>query len=61
MLGDDASEHRSGQARRCEDSGEIGLVAPALARRGNIGDHGLRERDEAAAAKPLQPTRDDQD
>ena len=54
MAGEEAAEQRAGDARRDEDRGEIGLIAAALARGDEIGDDRLRQRQEPAAAEPLQ-------
>ena len=60
MLGQDAAERRAGEARRHPDAAHIGLVAAALARSGGVAENGLRERENAAAADPLQAASQDQ-
>ena len=61
VLGEKPAEHRPGEARGHEHAGEIDLVAAALPGRHEIGDDGLRERDEPAAAEALQAARQDQE
>ena len=56
-MGEEAADHRSEGARRDHDAGEVTLVAPALARRNGLADERLRERHQAAAARPLQDAR----
>ena len=60
MLGEHAAEHRPADAGRDPDAAEIGLVLAALARRHQVGNHGLHDRHDAAAAEPLQAARQDQ-
>ncbi len=60
MLGEHAAQHRSADAGRDPHAAEIGLVLAALARADHVGDHGLHDRHDAAAAEPLQAAREDQ-
>ena len=60
VLGEKPAQHRPGEARGHEHAGEIDLIAAALPGRHEIGDDGLRERDEPAAAEALQAARQDQ-
>ncbi|OIQ70904.1 hypothetical protein GALL_474820 [mine drainage metagenome] len=60
VFGEDTAEDRSADTRRHPHAAEIGLVLAALARRHNIRNHGLHDRQNAAAAEPLQPARHDQ-
>ena len=50
----------AGDARGRPDRRDVDDVFGALARRGDVGDDGLRERDEAAAAETLKRAADDQ-
>ena len=56
-LGDHAAEHRPEQRRGHEDGGDIDLVFAALLGRHHVGDDGLRQRDQPAAAEPLDEAR----
>jgi len=47
-------------AGRDPHGAEIGLVLATLARTHHVGDHGLHDRHDATAAKPLQAAREDQ-
>ena len=60
VLGEEAAQHRPGDARQHEHAGEIALVAGPLLGRHDVGDDGLRQRDQPAAAQPLQRTGADQ-
>jgi hypothetical protein len=60
VLGEQAAQHRSQNAAGNPDAAEIGLVLAALARGHHVGDHGLHDRHDAAAAQPLKPAREDQ-
>jgi hypothetical protein len=57
VFGEEPAEHRPGEARGHEDAGDINLIARALPRRDDVGDDRLRERNQAASAKPLQSAR----
>src|SRR5215208_3359466 len=48
-----AAEERAGDARETEGGAEHPLVAPALARRDDVGDDRLRAHHQPAAAEPL--------
>ena len=54
MLGEEAAEHRPADRGGGEHRADIALVAAALARRDDVGDDGLRQRHQPAAAQPLQ-------
>ena len=60
MLGQETTERRTGEARRHPDAAHIGLVAAALARRDRVAENGLRQRENAAAADPLQAAGEDE-
>ncbi len=60
MFGEHAAEHRSADAGRGPHAAEIGLVLAALARRHDVGNHGLHDRHDAAAAEALQAARQNQ-
>ena len=60
MLGEHAADHRSQNAAGHPYAAEIGLVLAALARAHHVGDHGLHDRHDAAAAEPLQAARENQ-
>ena len=60
MLGEEAAEHRSADARGREHGAEIALVAPAIARSDDVGDGRMRHGDEAAAAETLEGAKNDQ-
>ncbi len=61
MLGEEAAEHRPRDARGHEHAGDVALIAAPLPGRDHVGDDRLRERDQAAAAQPLERPGDDQD
>ena len=54
LLGEEAAEHRAADRGHREHRADIALVAAALARRDDVGDDGLRQRHQAAAAEALQ-------
>ena len=60
MLGEKAAQHRPHQACQEIDACKKDLIFAAVLRRHNIGNDGLRKRDQPAAAKPLQTAREDQ-
>ena len=60
MFGEEAAEDRSTDTGRHPYAAEIGLVLAALARSHNVRNHGLHDRQNAAAAEPLQAARQDQ-
>ena len=60
MFGEHAAEHRPADTGRHPHAAEIGLVLAALARGHHVGNHGLHDRHDAAAAEPLQAAREDQ-
>ena len=60
MLGEYAAEDRPADPGRHPYAAEIGLVLAALARRDDVGNHRLHDRQDAAAAEPLQAARDNQ-
>jgi len=57
VLGEHAAEDRTADSRRHPDAAEIGLVLAPLARAHYVGNHGLHDRHDAAAAEPLQAAR----
>ena len=61
MIGEQAAEHRTKNAGAHEHHRRVALRHRALARRKQVGDDGLRDRDKPAAADPLQGAADDQD
>ena len=54
MLGQKAAEHRPADRGGREHRADIALVAAALARANDVGDDGLRQHHQPAAARPLQ-------
>ncbi len=60
MLGQHAAQHRAADRGRGEHRADITLVAAALLRRHDIGDDGLRQRHQPAAAEALQGAPEDQ-
>ncbi len=60
MFGEHAADHRSQNSAGHPYAAEIGLVLSAFARAHHVGDHGLHDRHDAAAAKPLQAARENQ-
>ncbi len=59
-LGDESAQDGTGQARRHEHAGEIDLVASPLLGRHEIGDDGLGQGDQPAAAESLEAARQDE-
>src|SRR5687768_10314314 len=55
-----AAEQRAGDAGDAEDGAEDPLVAPAVARRDDVADDGLRGDHEPATAEALHGTEDDE-
>ena len=60
MFGEDAAEDRPTDAGRHPYGAEIGLILAALTWRHHVRNHGLHDRQNAAAAEPLQSARQDQ-
>jgi hypothetical protein len=60
IVGEEAAGERAEDRRGHEHHRRIALEDRALARRQDVGDHGLRQRQDAAAAKALQRAREDQ-
>ena len=60
MFSQKAAEHRPAHRGGGEHRADIALVAAALARGNNVGDDGLRERHQPAAAEALEGARQDQ-
>ena len=59
-VGEHAAQHRADDARDHEHDRRIALIARPLARRHQVGDDGLGDRQDAAAADALQRARRDQ-
>ena len=60
MLGEYAAEDGSADPGSHPDAAKIGLVLATLARADHVGNHGLHDRHDAAAAEPLQAARENQ-
>ena len=60
VLGEEAAERGAEQAGQQEDAGEIDLILAALLGRHDVGDDGLGQRDEPAAAQSLHGARGDE-
>ena len=60
MLGEHAAEDRPADAADHPYAAEIGLILAAFARADHVGNHGLHDRHDAAAAEPLQAARQNQ-
>ena len=60
VLGQDAADDRTAEPGGHPDASHVGLVAAALARRDRVGEDGLRQGKDAAAADPLQAASQDQ-
>src|SRR6185437_10069313 len=60
IIGAKPADERTGDRGEAPDAGDVTLIAPALARRDDIGDRRLAEAEEAAAADALQRARSDQ-
>ena len=60
VFGEYPAKDRAGDAGRNPHAAEIGLILAALARRHHVGNHRLHDRQDAAAAEPLQAARQDQ-
>ena len=60
VLGEHAAEDRPADAADHPYAAEIGLILAALARAHHVGNHGLHDRHDAAAAEPLQAARQNQ-
>ncbi len=60
LLGEHAAEHRPEHAGGHEHRGDQALVAGTLLGRDDVGDDGLGQRDQAAAADALQAAGEDQ-
>ena len=59
VLGEEATEQRSGDAGQAPDAGEVARVAATFARRDDVADDRERQRHQAAGAESLQgPGRD---
>ena len=60
VIGEQSAEHRAENARAHKHDGRVALCDRALARRKKVGDYGLRDWNQPAAADSLQDTADDQ-
>ena len=58
LLGEEAAQHRPAHRRGRKHRGDITLVAPALAWADDVGDDGLRQRHQRAAAETLEAARE---
>ena len=60
MFGEHAAEHRPANPGGDPHAAEIGLILAAFAWAHHVGNHGLHDRHDAAAAEALQAARQDQ-
>src|ERR1700743_1742545 len=61
MFGEEAAEHRAADTGGDPDAREIGLVLTALTPADDVGNDGLHDRQNTAAATPLQAAPENQD
>ena len=54
MLGEEPAEHRPAHRRYRKHRADVALITSAFARRDDVGDDGLRQRHQAAAAETLE-------
>ena len=60
VMREQTADHRAGHARDREHAADVALIAAAFAQRHDVGDDGLGDRDQSAAADALYDARDDQ-
>ena len=60
VLGEEAADYRAPDARNREHDADVALIAAALEREHDVAHDHLREREQPAAAEPLQRAADDQ-
>jgi hypothetical protein len=60
IVDEEAADQRSKDGRHTKHAAEVALVAPTLARREDVADHGDRDHDQASGPESLDRPEDDQ-